>query len=290
MKTYNAAQVFKTIIDQGSMIKAAEFLSISPSVVSKKLAFLEGELGAQLLKRTTRKLELTEAGSVFYERICDISNCWISALEEVAHLNSQPTGTLRICAPQPLSSRLLVPALQGFQRLYPKIKLEVVHKVYEELPDMQADLTICRKLLSFNSSNVVGLPLFNYQNGLFAAPSYLQRYSEIQMLNELSDHQCINYGVAKQKHSWVFTNGSRIVIEPTVVSDNTEIIISSAVNGFGICYIPAVIIENELKENSLVAVLPELQSSVFETYLYYQKLNVVPKKLRLMIDFLKLNL
>jgi DNA-binding transcriptional LysR family regulator len=290
MKTYNAAQVFKTIIDQGSMIKAAECLSISPSVVSKKLAFLEDELGAQLLKRTTRKLELTEAGGVFYERICDISKHWSSALEEVTHLNSQPTGILRVCAPQPLASRLLVPVLQEFQRLYPKIKLEVVHKVYEELPDMQADLTICRKLLSFNSSNVVGLPLFNYQNGLFAAPTYLQRHSEIQMLNELSDHQCINYGVAKQKHSWVFSNGSRIVIEPTVVSDNTEIIISSAVNGFGICYIPAVIIENELKANSLVSVLPELQSSVFETYLYYQKLNVVPKKLRLLIDFLKLKI
>lgn len=136
MKIFDSALIFKAIVEHGSMIKAAEALGQNPSVISKKLMYLERELGLQLLKRTTRHIELTETGEVFYERIRNISQSWDASIEEVTSLNTHPKGTLRISSPQPLSSRLIVPTLSDFQTRYPGIKLELINTNYEELPNL----------------------------------------------------------------------------------------------------------------------------------------------------------
>ncbi len=269
------------------MIKAAEALGQNPSVISKKLMYLERELGLQLLKRTTRHIELTETGEVFYERIRNISQSWDASIEEVTSLNTHPKGTLRISSPQPLSSRLIVPTLSDFQTRYPGIKLELINTNYEELPNLSADITICRKLEELNSSSFVGIPLFKYQNSLFASPDYLDRHPEIKHISDLEKHQCLVYGVGKPNHKWAFSNHSEVAIEPYISSDSTEIVISSAVSGLGIAYIPEAIISHELASASLVNILPNHKSKPFETYLYYQKMSYTPQKIRLLIDYLK---
>jgi len=287
MNTFDAALVFKTIIQQGSMVKAAEALHIHPSVISKKLVYLENQLGLQLLKRTTRNIELTEAGHIFYERITALSNNWDASIEEVKDLNDHPKGTLRICSPQPLSSRFIAPILQDFQQQYPDIKFELIHASYEQLPHNNADITICRKLENFNSSNFVGVPLHTYQNGLYASPAYLRNRPKIESHQDLEKQNCIVYKSGKDKYIWQFDNQKKIEIQPSLIADNTEVIISSAVNHLGIAYIPAVILPLELQQKTLVPVLPNYQSKIFETYIYYQKMEFIPLKMRVFIDYLK---
>ncbi|NMR27145.1 LysR family transcriptional regulator [Pseudoalteromonas sp. NEC-BIFX-2020_015] len=287
MKVFDSAMIFKAIVERGSMVGAAEFLCITPPVVSKKLSYLESELGLQLLKRTTRHVELTEVGEVFYERISGISKDWNASIEEVVSLNSNPKGTLQISSPQPLCSRLLVPILHEFQALYPDIKLELLHTNYEQLPHQSADITICRKLDEFNSMSYIGIPLFTYHNSLFASKTYLDKHPKITQVADLKKHQCITYGVGKPAYQWQFEDRSFVDINPYITADNTEIIISSAVNGLGIAYIPQEILQQELAYSRLANVLPEVKSKPFETYLYYQSMKFTPKKIRLFIDFLK---
>jgi DNA-binding transcriptional LysR family regulator len=286
MKTFDTAIIFKTIVEQGSMIGAAKFLCVAPSVISKKLNHLEGQLGLQLLKRTTRHIELTEAGGVFYERMVGISDAWENSIEEVVSLNSNPKGTLQISSPQPLCSRLLVPILHEFQAQYPDIRLELLHAAFEQLPYPSADITICRKLDELNSMSYVGVPLFTYHNSLFASKSYLNCHPEITQIEDLKKQQCITYGVGKPIYSWEFEDTS-VNISPYMTTDNTEIIISSAVNNLGIAYIPRDILQKELAFEQLTSVLPGVKSKPFETYLYYQSMTFVPQKTRLFIDFLK---
>ncbi|GAA6152168.1 LysR family transcriptional regulator [Pseudoteredinibacter isoporae] len=287
MKVFDSALIFKAIVEHGSMIKAAEALSLNPSVISKKLMHLESELGVQLLKRTTRHIELTETGEVFYERIRNISQHWDASIEEVTSLNTHPKGTIRISSPQPLSSRLIVPTLKAFQQQYPGITLELMNTSYEQLPNLSADITICRKLDELNASSFVGVPLFKYQNSLFASPGYLDRHAEIKHISDVQKHRCLVYGVGKPNYSWTFSNYNEITIEPYICSDNTEIIISSASSGLGLAYIPEAIISSELSSGALINVLPDHKSKPFETYLYYQKMSYTPQKIRLLIDYLK---
>ncbi len=287
MKVFETAVIFKTIVDKGSMVGAASALCVTPSVITKKLSHLEKQLGLQLLKRTTRHIELTEAGEVFYERISKISGDWNDSIEEVVSLHSKPKGTLKISSPQPLFSRLVVPILQNFQAQYPDIKLEILNTKYEQLPHPFADITICRKLDEFNSTSYVGISLFTYQNLLFASHNYLGRKPKITQVEDLKKHQCITYGVGKSTYQWEFDNLPLVSIKPYMTADSTEIIISSAVNGLGIAYIPQEIIQTELAYDQLTSVLPDVRSKPFETYLYYQNIKFLPQKKRLFIDFIK---
>lgn len=284
---FDSALLFKTIADYGSMVKAAEKLGLSPSVVSKKLMFLETELGLQLLRRTTRHMELTEAGRVFYERIANISKHWDASIEEVTDLNSRPHGTVQISCPQPLCSRMLVPILKGFQALYPEVRFELLHATLDQLPHPSADITISRKLEALNSANFVSVPLCVYENTLFASPDYVETHVQLAVLADLHRHQCLTYGMGQSRFEWFFDGGHVIEFTPYLTSDNTEIIISSAVNGLGIAYIPEVILQKELAQGVLVPVLPVLKSQLFETHLYYQKMTYMPQKMRLLIDYLK---
>jgi len=284
---FDSALIFKTIADHGSMVKAAEKLSLSPSVVSKKLLFLETELGLQLLRRTTRHIELTEAGRVFYDRITNISQRWDDSIEEITDLNRNPQGTIQISCPQPLCSRMVVPILKKFQTLYPDIRFELLHATLDQLPHPSADITISRKLEALNSANFVSVPLCVYENALFASPSYVEAHAQLEVLDDLHKHQCLTYGVGKLKCEWFFNDGHVIEFAPYLASDNTEIIVSSAVNGLGIAYIPEVILQKELAEKVLIPVLPMLKSRLFETHLYYQKMTYMPQKMRLLIDYLK---
>jgi LysR family transcriptional regulator for bpeEF and oprC len=287
MKIFDNAIVFKTIVDQGSMAGAANALCVTPPVVSKKLSYLEKQLGLQLLKRTTRNVELTEAGIVFYEQISKISIAWNASLDEVISLNSNPKGTLTISSPQPLCSRLIVPILNNFQALYPDIKLELINSKYEKLPHPSADITICRKLDDFNSINYIGIPLFTYNNLLFASPKYLEKKPDISNTTDLQHHQCLAYGTGKPNYEWNFDNFPAVKLTPYITSDSTEIIIASAINGLGIAYLPQEIIQAELAYNQLTRVLPKVKSKPFYTYLYFQKIQYLPRKKRLFIDFIK---
>lgn len=287
MKVFDTAIIFKTIVDQGSMVDAANVLCVTPSVISKKLSYLEKQLGLQLLKRTTRHVELTEAGELFYERISKISSAWDASLEEVVSLHSNPKGTLIISSPQPLCSRLIVPILHNFQAQYPDIKLELMNTKYGQLPHASADITICRKLDEFNSTSYVGISLFTYHNSLFASQNYLGKKPKITQVEDLKKQQCITYGVGKSTYEWEFDNRPFVSIKPYITTDSTEIIISSAVNGLGIAYIPQEIIQTELAYDQLTRVLPDVRSKPFETYLYYQNIKFLPQKKRLFIDFIK---
>ena len=155
MSQFDDALLFKTIVDHGSLARAGEQLGINASAVSKRLANLERQLDTQLLRRTTRRLTLTESGQYFYQELIQLHSHWQSALDETSSLGNTPKGTLRIATPQPVASRFLLPLLTAFQARYPQIRLQLMHEHYESLPAIDADITICRELSDYQSLSLI---------------------------------------------------------------------------------------------------------------------------------------
>lgn len=285
MDAFERASLFLLVVDQGSLAAAARQKDISPSVVSKRLAELEHQLGVQLLRRTTRRMSLTEAGEQFYQQMRHLNGQWQGLLDETASLGKEPKGTLTLAAPQPVLTRVLLPAVNEFKKQHSKIEVILQAVDYTALPKPQADISICRQLDSLNTATTIGLPLCDYVNGLYASPSYLETASSITA-EDLSQCPCLNYGLT-QSATWTFANGYKTGVKTPLPTNNTEVIIQAAIAAQGIAYIPSMIIQQELAENKLQSLLPELKSPEFQMWAYYQKLDYVPVKIRLFIDFLK---
>jgi DNA-binding transcriptional LysR family regulator len=210
---------------------------------------------------------------------------WQSLLDETASLGQEIKGVLTIAAPQPVLTRVLLAALTEFQQYHPKLKLVLQATEYTDMPSSQADLSFCRQLEKLDTATTIGLPLCDYSNSLYAAPQYLSGSSP-QQLSDLTQHQCLAYGLSSPVE-WAFANGGRIEIHSHALSNNTEVLIQSAIAGQGIVYIPGMIIQKELENQQLIPLLPELRSRDFQLWAYYQKLDYVPLKVRIFLDYLK---
>lgn len=286
MSQFEWAQTFKAIVDNQSFVKTAQQIGTNSSAVSKQLAKLEASLGVQLLQRTTRSLALTEAGMDFYEKTTRIQHEWKAALDEAGSLGADLKGCLRIAAPQPLLSRFLMPFLSDFQRQFPSISFELLHSQLDLIPLINADVSISRELVDYDSSTMAMVPFFSYHNRLFASPDYLKQYPPIAFMSQLKEHNCLVYENRKHKAQWEFESSS-VALDRITVVNNAEIMISAAKAGMGLIYLPKEIILEELEQQKLVQVLPELKSQRFKTCAYYNKVNFVPKKVRALTDFLK---
>lgn len=286
MQVFDQALLFKRVVELGSMAAVARELSLSPSVVSKRIAQLEQQMAVQLLRRSTRRISLTEAGEAFYQQLGKISGQWQSLLDETASLGKQAKGRLIIAAPQPVLSRVLLPLVAKFRMAYPLIEVAFQNTFYDQIPLAAADISIARKLEKFDGAAMVGTRLCSYKNGLFASSDYLNHKGAPKTLAELKSHDCLPYGINKRNYEWSFKQG-KVVVSGPICSDNTEVIINAAVLGQGIAYIPEMIISQELNRAQLLPVLNEMQSEEFEMWGYYQKMEYVPLKLRVFIDFIK---
>ncbi len=286
MNDFNDADLFTCIVEKGSLAKAAEVFGISPSVASKRLARLEGRLGVQLLNRTTRQQSLTEVGRFFYERVSILQNDWVSIVEEAKSIQKSPRGTLRIATPQPIASRFLMPLLAEFRRRYPGVELDILHRSINSLPSSDADVSISRVLDQYDSATMIAAPFYHYHNSLFASPHYLSQQNPLKVLGDLSHSDCLAYGSTAIDTEWHFNKG---IIKPNTIfkTDNTEVLISAAVNHMGIIYVPEVMVTMELQRGTLVPVLPSLKSQQYTTVAYYSKMDFTPTKIKLLIDLLK---
>ncbi len=288
MDIFDRALIFKLVVEQGTMAAAARVMNVSPSVISKRIAELESSIGVQLLRRTTRRISVTEAGDNFYHRMRFLQGQWQSLLDETESLGQTPRGRLTIAGPLPVLSRVLMPVLSGFTSRYPEIEIELQSTDFGNLPLDSADLSLSRRIPDFDSGAFVGLSLCRYHNQLFASPEYLKEQGVPESLSNLTKHKCLLYGGNKNQTLWLFNDQETVTVSSKMVSNNTEIIISGALKGLGIAYIPELIIADELDRGDLVPVLTDHTSDPFEMWAYYQQLDYVPLKLRVFLDYLKI--
>ena len=252
MIKFESILAFTSIAEAGSVTGAARRLAISKSVVSERLTELERLLGAKLVRRSTRRLSLTDEGNTFYERAKRILQDVESAASELAERRGALTGSLRISAPVSFGSLHLGPALFGFLAKNPGVELTL------ELEDRFVDImgegydAIVRHG-PVHDDRIIVKRLSASRRLLVASPDYLKRYGKPVTLEELGQHRGIIYGNRGALDWRIRVNRKFAIARPQVALrvNNGLLMRDAAVAGLGIALLPTFLLQIPLKNRTL---------------------------------------
>ncbi len=254
----NRATTFVRVVESGGFTRAAESLGLPTSSVSRSVQRLEEDLGITLLERTTRKVALTDAGRVYFERARDA----LAGLEEANALAldaaHETHGLVRIAVPLDFAAKL-GGLIAGFQVLYPRIRLELTFTTSGgELVGDVADLAITFGKLP--DSSLVARRLGNSVNQLYAAPRYLAERGAPKTVAELATHEGIVQRAIAGEGRWNLAGPSgevHVDIRGRLVADHQQIVVDATVAGIGIALLPTFFAEPLVASGQLERVLPE---------------------------------
>lgn len=278
------------VVELGSFTSAAHDMNLSKSVVSKHVSALEEVLNVRLLKRTTRKLTVTDVGQVFYDQVKNIPYQVEHAQMAIQPFNDQPHGLLRVISPDNFISSLKEEVVPGYLLKYQNVDLNLrgVRPVSDFVND-EYDIIILWKLqhLNFPDYNMVAVKLFSMPIGIYATPEYLAEHGTPKTPDDLAQHNCFSSAGKR----WPFREKDGTVyyknIDGQLRSQNDEIIQAACMRGVGIAYSYPFLFEKELKSGRVIQVLQEYTQVFIEMYAFYHPTPYLPPKISTFIDAMK---
>ncbi len=249
-------QAFLNVVELGSISAAAERMSLSKSVISKRVSDLERHLGVRLLYRSTRNVEPTEAGGFFYKSakasLQDLNN----AAESVALRENDLCGELRVMAPMSFGTLWLGPLVMEFMARNPR--LEVVLQLDDRIVDFEKegyDLAI--RITRLQDSSLIARQLGTSRRVVCCSPEYLERHGPLQRIEDILCHPCIGYSHNTPSQLWSFE--PRVAGEPARMitprgrfnTNNGQTMRDAAVRGLGLAMLPLFIAAEDLAAGRL---------------------------------------
>jgi len=289
MDKFEDLRALVAVVETGSFTAAADRLESAKSAVSRRVSNLEQRLGVQLLRRTTRRLDLTDSGRSFYERSARILADLDEAESAVAQSHGELRGRLRLALPQSFGLRHMSDPIARFQRQHPNVSFDL------DLNDRRIDLLeegrdVAVRIGAMADSSLIARKLFQVNSVVCASPSYLERNGTPQDTSELEDHQCLVYGNLVNPGRWQFReqDGQDQVVQVNVAltANSGEILCSLASAGQGLVMLPTFIVHEAIRQGDLVPVLSHLQWPVLPAYAVYPAVRHLSYRVREFIDFL----
>ncbi len=257
-------EAFIATVEQGSLTAGAVVLSTTPSVLSRAISRLEARLGSQLLRRTTRRLSLTDAGKLYFEQARAAFDQIDDAEREIQGREGELVGQVRLSVPTTYGHYRLPGLLQQFMREYPQVRIEL--NITNRNVDLVAEgFDLAIRLGQLPDSGFVARKLEEAELCLVTSPDYLRCVGAPQDLADLEKHVCIPFQMPSTGRvvPWVFLDGQReldwIPNAGVVVSDDVLGVVSLAEQGLGICQTYDFIVRERIRRGSLVEVLPHLR-------------------------------
>jgi DNA-binding transcriptional LysR family regulator len=277
------------IVDIGGLSASSRKLGMPKSTLSRRLARLEEDFGARLLHRRGRAFELTDAGRLFYQEAQQLAQQVITAEERLVNSTQREGGTLRMTAPKAPGGQFLGIWLAEFLRLHPHIHIEL------NLSDQMANLfeqgdDLALRVGPLADSTLVARKLGSSERILVAATDYIQQHGQPSSPTELIQHRCIGFGEQRSGlSSWILTRGKqaqRVSFNPALLTDDMATALCATQTAAGIAMIPAFVCRESLESKTLQHVLPQWSGPVAEFYLVYPERELMPKRVRLLVNFL----
>ena len=244
------------VAEYKSFSLAARRIGTSPSVMIKRANAAEWRLKVQVLKRTTRRVTLTDAGQQVMPRLQALVQDFDALLASLGQESPDTTGFIRVKVPSELSAPF-GSMLSRFLRKHPGVRMEVARLNRPVNPEAEGfDLAIDIQSLTF--PNVTEIPLFNLDLVLCAAPSYLSSHEPPAHPRELQKHRTLALEVTGKK--WGFRGRDRhlaVDVSPRLLSADADAMLDAAIDGAGIALLPAYLIEEALRSNRLLPVMSE---------------------------------
>lgn len=280
--------LFIAIVEQKSFTSAANLFGMTKSVVSKHITRLEKSMNVQLLRRSTRKLSLTEAGQALYERCAHIKTDLEEAEQAALNTHVTPSGTLRLSSTFSFGHLHLVPAIADFMKLYPEIKIELfLGGHYDDLIENGLDLGI--RIGKLPESNLVARRLITRYMRVCASPDYLSRHGKPEVPEDLYKHNCLLYLNSPTGDEWHFEAQKgkiRIKINSNFASNSSQNLEAAAVAGIGIVLLPGYMMTKHIKQGKLISLLDEYCPANIGIHAVYPATRHLATKVRVFIDFL----
>lgn len=286
-------EVFVRVVELSGFSAAARALRLSPSAVSKLIGRLEARLGARLLNRSTRNLQLTPEGAAFYARCVRILADMADA-EQEAGSGTAPRGRLRVNSNVAFGTLFLLPLVPAFQALYPEVVLDIaLTDQVIDLLEQRADVAI--RVGPMPDSRLVARKLATSRVTLVAAPAYLAQHGTPQSLADLARHRRIGFNFARSFEGWPFREqgpeGPRDIVYPvdaTLLAGDGETARHLALAGCGLARLGHFQLAPDIAAGRLVPVLEHLNPGDTEDIhaVYIGQGGPLPARVRAFIDFL----
>ena len=270
MDRLTAMQTFVRVVESGSFSAVARETSSTQSSVSKQVAALERELGAQLLSRTTRSLALTEAGERYFIQARRLVAEIAEAESELRQGDQQLSGWLRVAASVGYGRLKLLPLVKTFLAAHPNVKVDL--KLNDGFIDLvQAGIDVAIRIGELADSSMVASRIGTTTRVLIASRTYLRSLPKSLKVplepHDLLQHKCIVYSELATQNAWTFTAGtgasaaagSQVTIraQGNLQTNSSEVVRAAVLSGMGVGFSPNWLFEDVMDNGELQVLLPD---------------------------------
>jgi DNA-binding transcriptional LysR family regulator len=282
-------EVFARVFELGGFSAAARALRMTPSAISKLVGRLETRLGARLVNRSTKGLQFTPEGRLFYDRsvrlLADLDEVERSVAEAEA-----PSGKIRVSANIPVGRRLLLPIVPAFLEAYPKLSLEI--SLTDQVIDLiEQRIDVALRSGPLKSSQLVARKLGAVRMMIVGSPGYLARHGVPKTPDDLAQHNRLDFSYARAVRSWpLCEKGVERTIPPSgnvQVSDG-DALRTLALNDVGLVRLASFMVKDDIAANRLVAVLEAFNPGDIDELhaVYLGQGGLLPLRIRVFLEFL----
>ena len=290
MDVLDGMRAFRAVVDTGSFAAAGRSLAITTAWVSKRVAQLEEHLGAQLLVRTTRRVALTDAGRVYFERCARLLDDVEEAERSVGNLQASPRGRLRVTAPMSFGLLRIAPLLPELHDRYPEVELDVVfNDRIVDLLEENVDVAIRLGTAALEDSSLVTRKIASGDRLLCAAPAYLRKHGTPRHPRDLEKHVCLRYALHAKPGRWTFEGPSGTVtvdVGGRLQINNSVALGIAAAAGVGILLTPDFVIAEDLAHGRLQPLLPRFRPSGYTVFAVSPPTRFATPKVRAFVELL----
>lgn len=286
--TLEELQAFTAVVDGGSITAAAEHLGQTVSGISRALARLEKKLDTTLLRRTTRRTELTEEGQAFLARTRAILASIDEAEEHMAARRLQPAGRLRVNAATPFMLHVVAPLVPEFRRAFPQITLELdTDELNIDLLERRTDVAI--RIGTLRDSTLHARPLCTSRIRVLASPAYLASHGKPRRVEDLGNHTLLGFTQPESLNRWPLrgAHGDDWAIAPAITASSGETLRHLALSGAGIACLSDFMTAADRDSGRLVQVLSKDTADVRQpiSAVYYRNTQL-SSRIACFLDFL----
>lgn len=273
---------FVAVVECKSFAEAARQLHISNSTLTKQVQRLEDQIRKKLFYRTTRRVELTEAGQTClqhaYKILIEVQN----TLQAVQSLEQQPHGRLIIGMPNGFVSPIFIKIFQKFLQKYPKVSLEVkdenspINLLNGVVDLILSDVDICDKQL-------IKKHCFTFYRSIYASPNYIKKFGLPKTIKDLKNHNCLIHKQVSPNNEWKLGKNKKIYVTGNYTAISGINIFYAAMNGLGLMWSNDLLIQEEIKKRKLIEVKLDKPPAEIKIYLYYRPVGY-DRNVKLMVD------
>ena len=284
----NRLVYFTTIMETGSFTAAADRLGVAKAVVSHQVGKLEEELGATLMRRTTRRVTFTEEGRLFYDRAAIILREAEAAYGEISHRAVEPTGTLTLTAPLDYGTKIVASTIAEYLRKYPHMRIEAsFDDAVSNLVDEQIDLGIRVGWLTDSSNQ--SRRLATVQQAVVASPEFAARIPPDMSPKQAKSLPWVANAQLRGISQWLFSKDGETVLtelNPVVVCDKTPAVYACVLAGIGLGIFPDFTVSDDIARGRLVRIFADWTLPAGGIHVVYPPARFRPAKVRAFVDLL----